>query len=273
MSNSKRILLLNKIKNKTIIFEHIQGFVSHRHYILPFLIENDKILPSQLKNMFVISKQNTLSSKFMENIYTFISDKMLYDIVNTKDIFNTNDQYLGEEKIKEKTVANICLKRIKYIYEKCKYFNNYNNSKISNSIIEKYYPNDKDISLFIFDHLSLQKNINKKDKITKKFELSYKKNLISKECNEDISFYQNKININIVFIGMEHAGKSTTIGHLLYSTKNIDNFYEIANHAFDETHFLLGMLGLWINLNLKELVIIQLESLLDHLKHKNIISL
>ena len=59
MSDSKRILLLNKIKNKIIIFEHIQGFVSHRHFILPFLFENDKILRSQLKHMFVISKQNT----------------------------------------------------------------------------------------------------------------------------------------------------------------------------------------------------------------------
>ena len=33
---------------------------------------------------------------------------------------------------------------------------------------------------------------------------------------------------------MEHAGKSTTIGHLLYSTKNIDNFYEIAKQAFNK---------------------------------------
>ena len=74
---------------------------------------------------------------------------MLYDIVNKEDIFNTNDQYLDEEEIEKKTVDNIYSKRIKCVYENCKYFYNYNNSKISNSIIEKYYPNDKDISLFI----------------------------------------------------------------------------------------------------------------------------
>ena len=85
----------------------------------------------------------------MDNIYTFISDKMLYDIVNKEDIFNTNDQYLDEEEIEKKTVDNIYSKRIKCVYENCKYFYNYNNSKISNKILEKYYPNDKDISLFI----------------------------------------------------------------------------------------------------------------------------
>ena len=238
MSDSKRILLLNKIKNKIIIFEHIQGFVSHRHFILPFLFENDKILRSQLKHMFVISKQNTLSSEFMDNIYTFISDRMLYDIINEEEeiLFNNNnDQYLGEEEMKEKTVVNICKNRIKHIYENCKNFYNYNYTKISNTIIEKYYPNDKDISLFIFDYLSLQKKNNNKDEIKNiKHILSENLNSIIKDNNEDISFYQNKININIVFIGMEHAGKSTTIGHLLYSTKNIDNFQEIANQAYNK---------------------------------------
>ena len=46
-----------------------------------------------------------------------------------------------------------------------------------------------------------------------------------------MSLYQKKININIVFIGMEHAGKSNTIGHLLFSTKNINDFQEISKKA------------------------------------------
>ena len=58
MSNSKSILLFNKIKNKTLIFECIQGFSSHRHFILPYLIENDKILQKKLN----ILMNNKLSS-------------------------------------------------------------------------------------------------------------------------------------------------------------------------------------------------------------------
>ena len=93
MSDLNRILLLNKIKNKSIILEHIQGFILHRHYILPFLIENDKILQESLKYVFSISTKNTLSSEFMNNFYTFKSDKKLYDIINKEDIIN-DDQYL-----------------------------------------------------------------------------------------------------------------------------------------------------------------------------------
>ena len=248
MSELKRILLFNKIKNKTIIFEYIQGFISHRHYILPFLIENDKILQAQLKNVFHVSKNNTLSSKLMNNIYTFISDRMLYDIVNEEDIMN-NDQYLDEEDKDENkkdfnSIIKIYQNRITYIYKNCKHYYNYNNSKINNSILEKYIPNDKEFSLFILDFLSLQKKIDKKNEITKKIYqiLSEKQNSINKEFTKDISdisFYQKKININLVFIGMTHAGKSTSIGHLLYSTKNINinDFQKLAKQAYEYGYY------------------------------------
>ena len=62
MSNSKSILLFNKIKNKTLIFECIQGFSSHRHFILPYLIENDKILQKKLTILNNILMNNKLSS-------------------------------------------------------------------------------------------------------------------------------------------------------------------------------------------------------------------
>ena len=239
MSGSKRILLLNKIKNKTIIFENIQGFISHSHYILPFLIESDKILQKRLKNVFHVSKQNALSSKLMNNIYTFISDRMIYNIINKEDIMNNDDQYFDEEEDNNNDFNNsikICQKRITHIYKNCKHYYNYNNSKVSNSILEKYIPNDKDFSLFILDFLSLQK----KDEIIIKINEILSKNLNStnKEYTNqtiDISFYQKKININLVFIGMAHAGKSTSIGHLLYSTKNIDlkNFQKLSKQAYE----------------------------------------
>ena len=35
--------ILTKIKYKGILFENIQGFVSKRHYILPYLISKHKV--------------------------------------------------------------------------------------------------------------------------------------------------------------------------------------------------------------------------------------
>jgi elongation factor 1-alpha len=154
-----------------------------------------------------------------------------------------NDQYLDEEEEKEvnkkslNDIIKIIQNRITYIYMACKFHYNYNSSKFSNSTIVRYIPNDKDFSLFILDFLSLQKNFEKKmilkdilkDEISKKiYQILTEKKQNYKEYIEDMSFYQDKININIVFIGMEHAGKSTTIGHLLYSTKNINDFQEFS---------------------------------------------
>ena len=64
--------ILTKIKNKGILFENIQGFVSTRHYILPYIINKDKILENQLKILNGILKDNKLSSSFINNLFTFI---------------------------------------------------------------------------------------------------------------------------------------------------------------------------------------------------------
>ena len=69
--------ILTKIKYKVILFENIQGFVSNRHYILPYIINNDKILENQLKIFNGLLKNNKLSSKFINNLFTFISDRIL----------------------------------------------------------------------------------------------------------------------------------------------------------------------------------------------------
>ena len=53
--------ILIKIKHKQILFEHIQGFVSTRHYILPFLINNDKKLQNQLRVFNGILIDNKIS--------------------------------------------------------------------------------------------------------------------------------------------------------------------------------------------------------------------
>ena len=237
MSNSKYLSILNKIKAKTLIFEYIQGFVSHRHYILPHLIENDKTLQESLTILNNISTKNKLSSNFIDNLYTFLSDRMFYEIINKEDIINNNNFFYEN---KNDTIIDKYIKRISYIYKKCKYYNNYNTSNISNEILEKYIPQEKDFHLFILDFLSLQKNNPEEIKnILSNYNFKHiqiENNMQQKEINEDIyTQYQRKPNINIVFIGNAQSGKSTTIGHLLYDTGNIDinEFQKIKNESYE----------------------------------------
>ena len=89
--------ILTKIKNKGILFENIQGFVSIRHYILPHTTNKDKILENQLKIMNGILKDNKLSSSFINNLFTIISDRILYRIVNEEKDFMDDNKYIPEE--------------------------------------------------------------------------------------------------------------------------------------------------------------------------------
>ena len=76
--------------------------------------------------------------------------------------------------------------------------------------------------------------MDKNEFLHKKYQiLSEKQNSIKDECIKDISYYQKKININLVFIGIAHTGKSTSIGHLLYSTNNINSndFQKLAKQS------------------------------------------
>ncbi len=150
---NKSILKLHKIKNTSLIL-YIQGFISHRHYILPFLIESDELLSNKLTIFNYILKTNTLSYNLIENLYTFLSDRMLYEIINKENIMD-DSQYLKEEN-DEDSIIKTYQKRITYIYKNCKYYYNYNSSKINNEILEKYIPNDKEFYLFILDYLSLK---------------------------------------------------------------------------------------------------------------------
>ena len=56
--------ILTKIKSKSLLFENIQGYVGIRHYILPYLINEDNILQNKLKVLNGIAKNNQLSSNF-----------------------------------------------------------------------------------------------------------------------------------------------------------------------------------------------------------------
>ena len=212
--------ILTKIKHKDVLFEYIQGFVSIRHYILPFLINKDKILQNQLKIFNSILVNNQLSSNFMKNLKTFISDRILFRIINEEALMNDNE-YVSKEGVDNYRKLK---KRILKIYKRKEI---YNTTKIDINDLKKYIPNEKEFVLFILDFLENKKQIlsifpdfyleeGKNDLI--RFNSYYDTKKFLFEDNKKIN---RKMTINVAFIGNKDSGKSTTVGHLLYSTGNI----------------------------------------------------
>ena len=246
--------ILTKIKHKGVLFENIQGYVSTRRYILPYLISKDKEYQEQLKVFNDIKKDNQLSQNFLDNFFTFISDRILFRIVNEENnIFDEdNKQFIKDE---GDSKYHFLRKRILSYYITGKYSKDIN---ININKLRKYYPNKKEIALFIFDFLE-NKN---KDQITsifphfdlstkndinkflsyyelhkKKFEFNEKIiNIISYEEIEPVYKKMNrKVFFNVAFIGNKNSGKSTTIGHLLYNTGNIaQGIYNQTNNSANE---------------------------------------
>ena len=215
--------IITKIKNKEVLFEYIQGFVSIRHYILPFLINKDKILQNQLKIFNSILVNNQLSSNFMKNLKTFISDRILFRIINEEDLMNDKEK----KKHVPEGVDNYrkLKKRILKIYKRKEI---YNTTKFNINDLKKYIPNEKEFVLFILDFLENKKQIlsifpdfyleeGKNDLI--RFNSYYNTKKFLFEDNKKIN---RKMTINVAFIGNKDSGKSTTVGHLLYSTGNIE---------------------------------------------------
>ena len=237
--------ILTKIKYKVILFENIQGFVSNRHYILPYIINNDKILEKQLKIFNGLLKDNKLSSKFINNLFTFISDRILFRVVNKEKDLMDDNQYIPEEG--ENNKFQIIKKRILNIYKSGKY---HKETNINIKDLEQYLPNDKEFALFIFDFLenksellSVFPNLKGMNNFLSYYEnnknLFENKDKINQISSNDTEIIYNNMNrkvlINVAFIGNKNSGKSTTIGHLLLSTGYIsqNEFIKTKNYAND----------------------------------------
>ena len=229
--------ILTKINAKGILFEKIQGYVSKRRYILPYLIDKDKVYQEELKVYNGILKDNQLSSEFMDNLFCFISDRMLYKIINEeKDILVNKNFYPVDE---PSNIYQKYKRRIISIFLTGRYLKGIN---IGVSKLRKFLPKKEEFALFLFDFLQKKGeilsvfeyfdiNLTNKFNITNFFSY-YEKNKKELEnfekevlANEMETFYANmnrKVLINLAFIGNKGSGKSTTIGHLLYNTGNID---------------------------------------------------
>ena len=152
----------------------------------------------------------------MKNLKTFISDRILFRIINEEALMSDNE-YVSKEGVDNYRKLK---KRILKIYKHKKI---YNTTKIDINDLKKYIPNEKEFVLFILDFLENKKQI-----------LSIFPDFYLEEGKNDLirfnSYYNTKkflfevnrkITINVAFIGNKDSGKSTTVGHLLYSTGNI----------------------------------------------------
>ena len=238
----KNTTILIKLKYQEVLFENIQDFISYRHYILPYLICNDRIYQKKLKRFNGILKDNKLSSNFINNLFNFISDRILFKIINKEeeDIFDNNSNYYTDIEDKKCSKFKILQKRIFHIYKYCR---NYNETNINIENLKKFFPKGKEFALFLFDyfktknkdtiyfktnHLSINFDIKKFFSYYKKIEPNEEEeenNQISNDNNNEMEKYYNRKNhIHVAFIGNLNSDKSTTIGHLLYSTGNITKY-------------------------------------------------
>ena len=240
--------ILTKIKHKGILFEKIQGYVSKRHYILNYLINNDKVYQEQLKIYNGILKDNQLSKEFMDNLFCFISDRMLFQIINEeKDILKDKNFYPDDTT----NIYQEYKKRIIFIFNKGDYLKGIN---ISIAKLRKFLPKKDEFALFIFDYLqqkgellsifpSYNINLNINFNINKFLSFydenktyldNYEKEVLANEMETFYAKMNRKVLINLAFIGNKNSGKSTTIGHLLLNTGNIGIHSQLYISAFNE---------------------------------------
>ena len=163
-----KISILNKIKHKPLLFEHIFSFAQNRCFIFPYLISNDPILKHSLKKaMEPINKNNKLSYNLNDNITKFICYRLLSQIdieiliKNIKKIFieEYNKKKLNhffENKDDPPSLFYYFAVEIKKVFKTCSIQDKIN---ISFSDILLNVPDGKKMVNFIKDYLSIQKEI------------------------------------------------------------------------------------------------------------------
>lgn len=223
--------ILTKINHKGLLFEKIQGYVSKRHYILPFLMSKDEEFQEKIKIYNGILLENQLSQEFMNNIFTFISDKMLFNIVNEEKNILKDKNYF-EDKFTNDPVQRL-KKRIITIYKYGEFKKGIN---ISTNKLQKYLPKNEEFDQFLKDFLLQKGKLKFFDIISKTYINifdSEKEEISPDEIKTQYKNMNGKVLINLAFIENLKSGKSTIIGHLLYSTGKIDKYSQLYKDAIN----------------------------------------
>ena len=87
-NNKHNVSILNKIGHKPLLLDSIFAFVDKRPMIFPYLIDKDPLLKKNLKKTIKpMKKENTLLNSFNDNIYKYITYRLLYEI-NSESVLN-----------------------------------------------------------------------------------------------------------------------------------------------------------------------------------------
>ena len=147
-------LILNKIKHKPLLFDHLFTLVGTRPYIFPYLIDSDSIFKKHLKNTIEpMNKKNDLMKNVNDNICKYISFRLLYETnINTGEIADISlKNYLFNYRFYEPSMINFFSEKIIQTFKESKLPKNINNDK---EIIIQNLPSDGILINFLKDYLT-----------------------------------------------------------------------------------------------------------------------
>ena len=147
-------LILNKIKHKPLLFDHIFTLVGKRPYIFPYLIDSDSILKKHLKNTIEpMNKKNDLKKNVNDNICKYISFRLLYETnINTGKIDDISlKNYLFNNIFSEPSMINFFSEKIIQTFKESRLPKNIN---IDKKIIFQHLPSDEILINFLKDYLT-----------------------------------------------------------------------------------------------------------------------
>ena len=285
----ERILILNKIVHKQIIIEKIFPYALDRPFIFPYLINNDIILKSKLKNSFKsLKKKNSLSKEVNDIYYKFIFCRLLYETNFNKYITDIDytTKYINNNKIYNKTIITFYFYFFKNIFEEENNNKKFFNKIILDKFIIDYLKYHKKIVLFIqtynyekdINFINTFKNIKDVDTNLIIFYgyniYSSYKCLINLLCEINNNFKINKVEFSIIsnYINVQY------FYNLLFYINN-DNIKEIIFHEsfsqknndfLESLSYVINNNKKYINLKSLEKIIYEEPDYLDNDEHKKI---
>ena len=169
------ISILNKINHKPIIMESIYSFSQNRPYILLYLISNDLLLKSSMKNTFDNAKKvNNLSKDINDNINNYIFYRKILEILKEKTEKIISNIFKGELKL------NSLIKNSKEVKSKNEILNDILNDIVNNScydmnievdFIDKNYKSIKNNLINIYYRSYMKQMKKNKSNASKKYQI------------------------------------------------------------------------------------------------------
>ena len=155
-STLKRILVLNKINHKPLLFFSIFPYTVKRPFIFPYLIDSDFALKNSLRKTIKKIKTKNFEKRSIDNLYKYV----LYKYMKDTDILSLGNYMINYILNKKNTSFSFRDNYEHYIIEYFKLTKPIQKDiNIPYNIIEKYILNGKEFKKFVEDYLSININL------------------------------------------------------------------------------------------------------------------